>query len=147
MKVRDIMSQPAKTIHPFQTVEEAAEHMALHDVGALVVTDADQVVGIVTDRDIVVRCLAQGLAAATTTVRRAMTSSPTVIEPDESVSEAGLTLTNLRVRRLPVVEAGRLVGMVSSDDIVRHSDNEDLILLMVRRVAPRRTRQTGAAAS
>jgi CBS domain-containing protein len=143
MKVRDIMSQPARCVLAFHTAEQAAELMAVHDVGVLPVTDdQDRVIGIVTDRDIVVRCLAQGLSAATVSVQQIMTAVPTTISPDESIPDAAFVLKQLRAHRLPVVDEGRLVGMLSTDDIVRYSEDDNMAMLMLRRVVPQRPRQS-----
>lgn len=138
MEIRDIMSYPVLTVKATATVQFAAEMMALHEVGALPVTSDGILVGIVTDRDVVLRCLAQGLSTTATEVARIMTSRPLSVAPNAPVEEAARTFTNTRIRRLPVVEDGHPIGMLTTDDIARQWDNEPAILLMSRRVAPRR---------
>jgi CBS domain-containing protein len=138
MLVRDIMSSPPKVLKLSQTAEDAAEMMALHDVGALPVCEGDELVGVVTDRDVVLRCVAQGFTPAKTPVTKIMTRPPATIDAGEPAEEAAWLLTSLRIRRLPVTENGRLVGMVTADDIARRLEDDDVILRMARRVAPRR---------
>ena len=137
MLVRDIMAQPVRTIAAAATAQEAAELMALHDVGALPVHENERIVGIVTDRDLVLRVMAPGLEAGLIPVSRIMTPDPAAVGPSASVADTARFITSVRVRRLPVVEDGRVVGMVTVDDIAQHCDDESLVLLMERRVAPR----------
>lgn len=138
MEVRDIMTQPAKTVRASATVAEAAELMALHDVGALPARDEDKIVGIVTDRDIVLRCIAAGLDPGATLVRTIMTRSPVTVTPSTPVDDALWLFSHLRIRRLPVVEDHQVVGMLSADDVARYFDDEASIVLMARCLAPRR---------
>lgn len=145
MRIQDIMSQPVVTVKASATVQFAAEMMALHDVGALPVCEDDVLVGIVTDRDIILRCIAPGLSPTVTEVHRIMTAQPVVLTPHATVEEAAGTFRDLRIRRLPVVDERHPVGMISMDDVARLWDNDPAILLMVRRVAPRRKRRTPAA--
>ncbi len=145
MRVQDIMSQPVVTVRTSATVQFAAEMMALHDVGALPVCEDDVFVGIVTDRDIILRCMATGLSPTATQVHRIMTAEPVALAPNATVDEAAAIFRDLRIRRLPVIDDRHPVGMVSMDDVARLWENDPAILLMVRRVAPRRKRRTPAA--
>jgi CBS domain-containing protein len=145
MQVQDIMSHPVMTVKATATVQFAVEMMALHEVGALPVTSDGILVGIVTDRDIVLRGIAQGLSTTATEVGKIMTSHPLSVTPGAPIEEAARTFTNMRIRRLPVVENGHPVGMVTADDIARQWDNDAAILLMSRRVAPRRTGRASVA--
>lgn len=145
MQVRDIMTQSVKTIRASATVEEAAELMALHDVGALPVCEDDRLIGILTDRDIVVRCLAPGFSPRAVAVRQIMSGNPAMVPPSASVEFAARLIANLRVRRLPVLADGRVVGMLSSDDIARRCDDDLAVLTMVRSLAPRRRRRSAVA--
>ena len=140
MKVRDIMSQPAYCIAASSSAEQAAEMMASYDVGALPVLDEEgRVVGILTDRDIVVRGLAEGLSAPTVLVKQIMTAVPTTIDPEETVSDAAFVLLHVRAHRLPVVQNEAVIGVLSADDIVHNSD-EEVVRLMVREIASRSQR-------
>ena len=138
MNVQEIMSHPVATVKATATVQFAAEMMALHDVGALPVTLDDQLVGIVTDRDIVLRCIAPGVPLDRTEVSKIMTTRPTALPLDASIEDAARIFTNMRIRRLPIVEGLHPVGLVTADDIARQWDNDAGILIMSRRVAPRR---------
>ena len=145
MELREIMSQPIATVRATASVQHAAEMMALHDVGALPVCEDDVLVGILTDRDVILRCIAPGLATHTTEVRKIMTPSPVFLEANAPVEQAATIFRDLRIRRLPVVDDGHPIGMVTVDDIARQWDNDAAILLMARRVAPRRKRKAPAA--
>jgi CBS domain-containing protein len=145
MQIRDIMSHPARTIRASQTVKAASELMALHDVGALPVCQKDRVIGIVTDRDIVVRCLAAGLDPEVTVVSKIMSKDPVVAPPDAPADDATRMLADLRIRRLPIVEDGKAVGIVTADDIARYSTHDTLVRLMVSRLAPRRKPRAAAS--
>ena len=145
MLVEQFMSSPAYTVKATATVENAAELMALHDVGALPVTLDGELVGIVTDRDIVLRCLAPGLSPNKTDVARIMTPDPIALPPGANVEAAAQVFKNTRVRRLPIVEGHLPVGMITVDDIARMSEDDASVLLMVRRVAPRRHHRIATA--
>ncbi len=122
MLVREIMTSRAECIRPDETLQAAARRMREVGVGALVVCDDDQVLGIVTDRDIVVRSTAEGISPADADVRSAMT--PQVIEccEDDELETAATRLSQGAVRRLVVFDASKkLVGMLSLDDIALRS--------------------------
>lgn len=137
MQVRDIMSEPVRVVRADAEALHAAELMALHEVGALPVIDHTKLVGIVTDRDIVLRCIVAGLSPVKTEVRRIMTAHPVAIGPDAPIEDAARIFLGLRVRRLPVVEDGQPVGMVTLDDLARLWNDDDFVLRIARRVAPR----------
>lgn len=137
MKISEIMSEPVRVVRADDTVLHAAEMMALHDVGALPVTVDGVLVGIVTDRDVVLRCVVQGLSPAHTEVRRIMTETPASVGPDDTIASVAWIFMGRRIRRLPVVIDGRPVGMLTLDDVARLWDDEPETLRMVRRVAPR----------
>ena len=103
----------------------AARLLSRHNVGSLPVCSADgRLRGIVTDRDIVLRCIATEDDPAQTPVRDVMTRGCFTVGPDESCTEAARLMAARQVRRLPVVEKGRLVGMLSLGDLARsHSYN------------------------
>lgn len=122
MRVRDAMTARAETIGPDDTLQVAASRMRELGVGALVVREGDRVVGILTDRDIVVRSVAAGRNPAEADVRSAMT--PQVIEcgEDEELEAAATRMERGAVRRVVVLDASRgLAGMLSVDDVALHS--------------------------
>jgi CBS domain-containing protein len=107
------------TVHPEETVEAAAQHMLEHDVGALVVVEGRKPVGIVTDRDLVLRVLAQGAPTELTEVRTIMTPEPICIVESAPLEGAIADMQGYRIRRLVVVnDAQEVVGIIALDDIL-----------------------------
>jgi CBS domain-containing protein len=101
------------------TVEEAVQVMNRFKVGSIVVVDDGQLTGIFTERDVLYRVVAQGLTPATTPLAQVMTRNPKTITPDTSVQDALAFISEKRVRHLPIIDDGRLVGMISQGDITR----------------------------
>ena len=123
MKLRDVMTNPVIRIHPEETVAVAARMLQHYNIGILPVCGSDgQLRGLVTDRDIVTRCLAAGRSPATTTVRDIMTSRIIAARPDMDSALAASAMGQNQIRRLPVVENGRLCGMVSLGDLARQQE-------------------------
>lgn len=137
MQVRELMTRPAKTVTPWASVEVAAAIMAIYGVGALPVCEAGRVVGILTDRDLAIRCIAGGKIPKKTQVRAIMTPQPVVVSPHVRARDAARMMADLGIRRLPVVQGGRAIGMITADDIARCLDDDVLALQMIRRLAPR----------
>ena len=117
LKVRDIMTRNIAYVNPMSTVAEAAQLMQKHNVGSIPVCDRNGVVGIVTDRDIVVRNVAHGQNPSDTAVKDVMTSQVTTVTPDMEVSEVSGLMAKNQIRRVPVVENNMIVGMLSLGDI------------------------------
>jgi len=117
MKVKDIMTKSVAYINPSATVIEAAQLMQKHNVGSIPVCDQNGVVGIVTDRDIVVRNVAHGTNPQSTPVKDVMTSRVTTVTPDMDMSDVTKMMSQNQIRRLPVVENNRLVGIVALGDM------------------------------
>ena len=118
MKVRDIMSTPVIRIHPDETVAVAARMLERSNIGALPVCGSDgSVCGLVTDRDIVTRCLAAGRSPSTTAVRSIMTTGVVSAPPDMDLGLAAGLMGRRQIRRLPVTENGKLCGMLSLGDL------------------------------
>jgi CBS domain-containing protein len=122
MKVRDIMTTDVATATPDTTLEDVATMMRDEDTGAIPVLDEAELVGIITDRDIVIRCIAEGKDPVETTVEDVLTEGLETIEPDADVSHAHDLMSRRQVRRLPVVEEGEFIGIVSIGDIAVKSD-------------------------
>jgi len=123
MRVFDVMTPSVELIHPDSTIQDAALKMAESDLGLLPVAENGQLVGMVTDRDIVVRGIAQELSPGETTVREVMTERIRYCFDDESADDAAAVMGQLKIRRMPVVDRERrLVGMVSIADIARKHD-------------------------
>lgn len=118
MKIREMMTRETRSVSPETPVIEVAGLMRLHDIGVVPVVEKDRVVGMLTDRDIVVQVVADGDDPRTTLVRDVMTAGSICVNENQSVDEAVALMQKYQVRRLPVVDAaGELVGIVSLGDI------------------------------
>ncbi len=112
------------SIHPGASVLEAARQMNAHRVGSLMVVDRDRLLGIITERDVLVRVVAQRRDPANTPVLSVMTRDLVVADLSTTVDEARATMRNRRIRHLPVVDdAGGLLGLVSIGDLNAHQLN------------------------
>ncbi len=126
MKVRDVMTERITKAEPETTLEEIAMMMKTENTGAIPVVDEDELIGIVTDRDIVMRCVAEGGDASEMTAEDLITEDVETIDPDADVEEALELMSHRQIRRLPVVDNGELVGMLSIGDIaVKQGDQEE----------------------
>ena len=123
-QVRDVMSSSPESCASNASVADAAKVMAGKDVGPIPVVDGERLVGLLTDRDIVVRVVAEGRDPRSTTVGEVATSDLTTVSPDEDLDRALKLLAERQVRRLPVVEGERLVGIVAQADIARQGDDK-----------------------
>ena len=117
MQVRDLMSSHLITVDREETVAAAARLLSRHNVGALPVTAGGRLVGMLTDRDIAVRCVAANFDPNLTRVRSVMSAGAVTIPAGESGLKAARTMGKHQVRRLPVTQDGRLVGMLSQADL------------------------------
>lgn len=123
MKVRECMNSHVISVSPEESVAVAARIMSRHNVGALPVRAVDgSLCGIVTDRDMVVRCMALDRSPAQTPVSRVMTDRVTTVPPTATLTQAAACMAKEQVRRLPVVEGRRLVGMVTLGDLSHRDD-------------------------
>lgn len=127
MKIRELMSSPVVRIHPEESVAVAARTLARNNIGILPVCGSDgHLCGLVTDRDLVTRCIASGRVPAQTPVREVMTTQILSARPDMDACTAARLMGRAQIRRLPVLENGRLCGMVSLGDLaVREETNPD----------------------
>ena len=122
-KIRDVMTQGVELIDPEATLSEAAVRMAETDLGILPVGEDDRLIGVVTDRDLVVRGLAQGYDPNETRVREVMTDRVLYCFDDQEPSKAAEDMAVQQIRRMPVVNREkRLIGIVSLADIARKHD-------------------------
>lgn len=120
MQVKDLMSSGVVSISPEENASLAARLLARHNVGALPVCSPDgKLRGIVTDRDIVLRCIAAESPPEQTSVREIMTRGVVTVAPTDDLREASRLMANDQVRRLPVVENGKVVGMLSLGDLAK----------------------------
>ena len=124
MKVKEVMTPKVIRISPEETAAVAARTLAHYNVGVLPVCGSDgHICGVLTDRDIVTRCLAAGRRPEDTPVGAIMTNTVIVAAPDMDVSAAASVMARRQVRRLPVVQAGQLCGMLSLGDLSRCEDS------------------------
>ncbi len=117
MKIKDIMTDTIAYVAPDTSVVETAQLMQKHDVGAMPVCEGENVVGIVTDRDIVVRNVAHNKDPKVTPIRDVMSSQVKTVNPDTPLNQAATLMSQSQIRRLPVIDNNRLVGMVSLGDL------------------------------
>lgn len=124
MRCRDIMTSEVKTASPEMSIREVAMIMREGDMGAVPVVNDGKLAGIVTDRDIVVRCVAEGKSASTS-VSEAMTSEVFSVKPDDFVFEAIRLMGDKQIRRIPVVgENGELAGIIAMADIALEMEDQ-----------------------
>jgi CBS domain-containing protein len=124
MNVRKIMTTDITKATPENTLVYVATMMRDEDIGSLPIVDGNGLIGIITDRDIVIRAIADGKDPSTTKVEEVLSEELESVEPDTDVTDAADLMASRRIRRLPVVEDGQLVGMVSLGDIaIKHEDS------------------------
>ncbi len=119
MLIKDVMSSPVITVNEDASVNEVARLMEQYKVGCIIVTGRDnKPVGMITERDLVIRVLAKKADPSKTTANEVMTSPLITIDPDGTISEAARRMSQLNIRRLGIVYKGNLVGIISSKDIL-----------------------------
>jgi CBS domain-containing protein len=121
---RDIMTEGADFLEGSTTVLEAAKKLASEDYGALPICEGEKLRGMITDRDIVVKVLAEGKDPATTRVIDLIQGEVVTIGADDPVEEISRTMSEHQVRRLPVIDGDKLVGMVAQADLARSGDDK-----------------------
>jgi len=122
MNVRDLMTSDVVSVSPDASLTEAARAMRDQMVGSVLVVEGRRLLGIASDRDIAVRGVAQGWNPNEHTVSEVMTSDPITVGADDDPLEAAKVIGAAHVRRLPVVEDGNTVGIVSASDIADYID-------------------------
>lgn len=125
MKVREIMTTELVTVPPSASLTEAARLMRDADIGNVLIQDQDRLVGILTDRDITIRAVAEGMNPSQSQVGDFMTRDLFTGLPDWDVEDAVDLLAEEQIRRLPVVENGRLVGILALGDIAVEEEEEE----------------------
>jgi CBS domain-containing protein len=119
-RAADIMSKDITVIQEDETIRQAAERLAKDDIGVLPICDSNkQIKGVLTDRDIVVQVIARGKDPSSTRAREMEQGEVYTLRPDDSIQHACDMMAQHKVRRLPVVEDGRIVGMVSQADVAK----------------------------
>ena len=119
MLVKDVMSNPVVTVEEHVTVNKIAKIMKDNSIGCIIVTSKEEKpLGIITERDLVERVLTKNVKPDSVKAEEIMSTPLTTIEPDITINEAARKMNNLNVRRLGVIYKGRLVGLISSKDIL-----------------------------
>jgi CBS domain-containing protein len=126
-KIREVMTEKPATMAASATVAEAARTMRDRDIGDVIVLQDDRVCGIVTDRDIVVRGVAQGRDPGQTKLADICSRDLTTVTPNDEVADAVRLMKEKAVRRLPVVESGQPVGIVSIGDLATEQDRRSAL--------------------
>jgi CBS domain-containing protein len=136
MKLADVMTHEVRFVSPEDNLYEAARRMADGGVGALPVCDGGRLVGMVTDRDIVVRSVARGEEPRTVRVADAMTYDVECCSEDDSLEEVGRRMAQRQVRRIVVLDGGKsMVGIVSLGDIARSRGNSPVVAHAIEEIS------------
>lgn len=133
--VREIMTPGVVAVRPDASLVEAAQLMRAQDIGDVLVAGERSVLGVLTDRDIALRAVADGVDPLTVSAQAVCTPNPVVIGPDDAVSAAVELMREHAIRRLPVVEDGHAVGMLSLGDLAV-SEDPGSALAEISRAAP-----------
>ncbi len=133
--VREVMTPGVATVRPDASLVEAAQLMRAQDIGDVLVASDGHVIGVLTDRDITLRAVADGADPLTVSAQAVCTPNPVVVGPDDAVSAAVALMRDHAIRRLPVMEDGHPVGMVSLGDLAVSQD-PDSTLAHISRASP-----------
>lgn len=117
MKVKEIMSKNVAYVQSDESVERAAQLMKQHNCGSIPVCCSGKMEGIITDRDIALRCIAEGRDTKQEKIKDIMTTTPATGNPEMDVNDAARIMSEKQIRRLPIVENGSLVGIIALGDI------------------------------
>jgi CBS domain-containing protein len=135
MKVKELGLKEIHLVNPNTPINEAAALMKRHGVGVLPVSENGELLGMLTDRDIVVGCVAAGIDAKDCEVQEFMTSEPVTISLDTDIETSAEILGKEQVRRLPVMDGNTLVGMLSLGDIATGFHDDSVIADTLRRIS------------
>ncbi len=124
--IRDVMTPSPQTVRAESPALEAAKLMKDADAGMIPVVEDGRLLGTITDRDIVLRIVAEGKDPQATTVREIASTDLVTVDPEQDVGEAMRLMARHQVRRLPVVENDRLVGVVAQADVAREGDEREV---------------------
>ena len=125
--IRELMTENPSTVESSANLTEAAQLMAKEDIGDVLVVEDGELKGIVTDRDIVVRAIAEGNAPDDTSVSDVATTDVVTVGPDDSIEDAVKVVKENDVRRIPVVEDGKPVGILSLGDLAQQVDDDSAL--------------------
>ncbi|MDH5811881.1 MAG: CBS domain-containing protein [Candidatus Methanomethylicaceae archaeon] len=120
-KVRDVMTKNVVKSDKESTIYDLAKLMDQYRIGCIVIAENDKPIGIVTERDIIAKCLAKELSPREVKAKDIMSSPVISIEPDVEILEAAKVMVSRMIRRLPVVENNKLVGIITTSDMIKES--------------------------
>ncbi|MDO9438114.1 CBS domain-containing protein [Hydrogenophaga sp.] len=147
-QVKDVMTSGVRTLSPNDTVVLAAQAMEELDIGSLPVCDGSRIVGMVTDRDIVLRVVAQDLAPKSTPLQNVMSTQVEWVFEDESLDNVTARMQQLQIRRLPVMDReNRLVGMLSLGDLASKGSPDQAGAALADISEPSRPTRSGQSAA
>lgn len=142
LKVEDIMVKEVITVDEKSTVKEAADIMNRFEIGCLIVTKNGKANGILTERDLLKRVVSQARNPKRTKVETVMSKPLIVVEPDMELEEVAKLMFKMKIKKLPVVESGRLMGLVTLTDIARFQPQMIRILKKLsEKMAPKRMKK------
>jgi len=126
MKINEIMTREVEVVHPDESIEDAAQKMRFRDIGFLPVCDDDKLIGVLTDRDIIIRVTAEGIDPRKSLSKDWITTPVVYCFDDQDVKEAAKLMEEHQIRRLVILgrEDNRLVGVVSLGDLATNVDDE-----------------------
>ena len=124
MKVKDAMAKVVHRAKKNDKVGDIANKMKQEDIGFVPVVDGEKLIGVITDRDIVISCIAEGHDPRGETAEHLMSREVTIIAPDDDIEQAAKKMERDEIRRLPVAEKGRLVGVLSHGNLVQATKNK-----------------------
>jgi CBS domain-containing protein len=136
MIVRDAMNKKVRIIKPDRSVREAAEIMSAHRIGSLVILKDHKLVGILTERNIMDHVVSKSRNSDEVKVEEVMTKEVVTISPDEDIEDAAELMTEKKIKKLPVVENGKLVGIITASDLIAFEKNMIEKLAGLMTVAP-----------
>ena len=135
MKLRELMTSDVNCADPSDSLAKVASDMKRHNVGIMPVCEGDKLVGVITDWDIVIGCVASGTNPGDCLVRTFMTTGLTFGSPDMEAQKAIDLMANSQIHRLPVVENNKLIGIVSLGDLAVHVKDPNLLAKLLRDIS------------
>ncbi len=136
MNVKDVGMKDVHCADPLMSLSEVASLMKRHNVGVIPVCEGRELLGILTDRDLVITCMAAEMNPQECKAREFMTSNPVTVTPETDLEEAARIMGQEQIHRLPVVEAGNLVGMISLGDLsIALSGDDSLVSETLRKIS------------
>jgi len=145
MKVKEIGLKEVICVQANTNLAEIAAQMKRHNIGVVPVCESDRLIGIITDRDLVISCMASGVVPESCQAREFMTAHPVSVTPDTDPEEAAHIMGKEQLHRVPVVQGEKLAGMISLADLAMFLHNDALLGETVRRISAPAPAMAGAS--